>query len=80
MKRTLLVFLSFILAVSLCSCRIDGDFGFSEPIWETEANAAEQDKSDIVDYSALITEDYVQSIIGAEYQTPKNVIVPSAFP
>ena len=35
MKRKIIFILSLALAVSLCSCKIEGDFGFSEPEWET---------------------------------------------
>ena len=78
MKRLLVVLLSVILSVSLCSCRIEGDFGFSGPAWENELNLLPEDKqnnTERIDYSKTITEELVQSIVSAEYQKPKNVIL-----
>ena len=82
MKRLFMFILSLVLAVSLCSCKIEGDFGFSEPEWETEVNQETQDGTETgeselneVDYSKPITEDFIQSIVSAEYQKPKNVIL-----
>ncbi len=87
MKRLFILALTFVLALSLYSCKIEGDFGFSEPEWknelkeetqnEAETNGVEdtESTSDSIDYAKTITEELVQSIVNAEYQKPKNIIV-----
>lgn len=83
MKRFLLLFLTFLLTLSLWSCKIEGDFGFPPPAEQTgntpketvsEGAETEIPEGPVADPDA-VTFERISGIIGAEYKTPKNVIL-----
>lgn len=78
MKKLLLTLLSLMLVVSLCSCRIVGDYGMPELDVEKETAGGDdtfQDFGGEVDYEKPVTEEFVTAVTTAKYRTPKNVIL-----
>ncbi|MBE6642070.1 MAG: alkaline phosphatase [Ruminococcaceae bacterium] len=78
MKRLTALLLALLLALSLCACKPEGDYGFSEPEWMTDAPPeSETQQTDVPTPSVPepTVEEYITGIISAEYTEPKNVIL-----
>ena len=78
MKRVFAYLLAILLIFSFSACKPEGDYGFSKPSWMTETPLESEtlltdDPTPPV--PELTVEEYITSIVSAEYTEPKNVIL-----